>query len=472
MVLKTLLLWLFLCFSYSSYANTCLPNHEGLCDPGVIITEDTQVDITEEDKGTEIVTTTTTTVTTTETTVTNESSGNVLNLPDMAQDWGGEGPASMPTGNACYGLGADRCAQITGSGNTTSNMGVDGMGTTFIQTVDISDLQINNGGEVKYSIEVDKQDAEDRIYLHITGLNGSNQVFNGTDILSETGVASGYQSYNGSFDFGGVLNKLTIEVGGRDINLAIGPLFDDVSVNVFYNVINTIVTQHITSIEEIYYLNIFDPTEIEFIEEVFEYNDINFDDGEIDFTPIEPETDDISYETVELEIQEFEIDFEIDLPEPEIVTVQAETELELELEIEMEMELPEPEVEEISNEQPEEETTETVEETPVKTEEVEQEEVKQEETKETVKEPSAKEKAATKIVKKIDDKARYDDAAQIKTLIVMQILGDTKSFFDTQSIIQDNNINEYLDKSLEDQFGVLFQTAQNQTMEDLINGQY
>lgn len=482
MVLKTLLLWLFLCFSYSSYADTCLPNHEGLCTPGVTITEDTQVDITEEDKGTEIVTTTTTTVTTTETTVTNENSGNILdgsngyvsssNEGDMDIDWGGQGSASMPSGNSCYGLGTDKCAMITGSGNTTSTMGVDGMGTTFIQTVDISDLQINNGGEVKYSIEVDKLDAEDRIYLHITGTSGSNTIFQGTDILSETGVASGYQSYNGSFDFGGVLNKLTIEVGGRDINLAIGPLFDDVSVNVFYNVINTIVTQHITTLEEIYYLNIFDPTEIDFVEEVFEYNDISFDDGEIDFTPIEPETDEISYETVELEIQEFEIDFEIDLPEPEIVTVQAETELELELEIEMEMELPEPEVEEISNEQPEEETTETVEETPVKTEEVEQEEVKQEETKEPVKEPSAKEKAATKIVKKIDDKARYDDAAQIKTLIVMQILGDTKSFFDTQSIIQDNDINEYLDKSLEDQFGVLFQTAQNQTMEDLINGQY
>jgi len=471
-VLKTLLLWLFLCFSYSSYANTCLPNHKGLCTPGVSITKDTQVEITEEDKGTEIVTTTTTTVTTTETTVTNESSGNVLNLPDMAQDWGGEGPANMPSGNACYGLGSDTCAEITGSGNTNSEMGVEGMGTTFIQTVDISDLKIDNGGQVKYSIEVDKQDAEDRIYLHITGTNGSNTIFQGTDILSETGVASGYQSYDGSFDFGGVLNKLTIEVGGRDINLAIGPLFDDVSVNVFYNVINTIVTQHITTLEEIYYLNIFDPTEIDFVEEVFEYNDISFDDGEIDFTPIEPETDEISYETVELEIQEFEIEFEIDLPEPEIVTVQAETELELELEIEMEMELPEPEVEEISNEQPEEETTETVEETPVKTEEVEQEEVKQEETKEPVKEPSAKEKAATKIVKKIDDKAKYDDAAQIKTLIVMQILGDTKSFFETQSIIQDNNINEYLDKSLEDQFGVLFQTAQNQTMEDLINGQY
>ena len=33
----------------------------------------------------------------------------------MDIDWGGQGPASMPTGNTCYGLGSDRCAQITGS---------------------------------------------------------------------------------------------------------------------------------------------------------------------------------------------------------------------------------------------------------------------------------------------------------------------------------------------------------------------
>ena len=77
--------------------------------------------------------------------------------------------------------------------------------------------------------------------MHITGRNGSNTVFQGTDILSESGIASGYQSYSGSFDFSGVLNKITVEVGGRDINLAIGPFFDDVTVNVFYNVINTII---------------------------------------------------------------------------------------------------------------------------------------------------------------------------------------------------------------------------------------
>ena len=460
-----------------------------------------QVEITEEDLGTEIVTTTTTTTTTTTQTVTNEDSGNILDSGngyvatnkegDMDVDWGGQGPANMPSGNNCYALGSDKCAQITGSGNSTSSMGVSGMGTTFIQTVDISDLNIQKGGEVRYSIEVDKRDAQDRIYMHITGLNGSNEVFAGTDILSETGVASGYQSYNGSFDFSGVLNKVTIEVGGRDINLAIGPLFDDVTVNVFYNVISTIIEQQITTVEQIYYLNIFDPTELEFAEEVFEFNDISFDDGDIDFAPIEAPTEEVTYETVELEIQEFEIDFEIDLPQPEIASVEVQTEMELELEIEMEMELdlPEPEVEETIevaqveepvDEQPTEETTEpdseTTEESAVEPEDsAEQEEVQQEEVEEPekpVKEPSAKEKAATKIVKKIDDKARYDESNQMKTLIVMQILGNTKNFFDTQSTIQDTNVNEYLNKTLEDNYGVLFDIAQGQTMEEMINAQY
>ena len=460
-----------------------------------------QVEITEEDLGTEIVTTTTTTTTTTTQTVTNEDSGNILDSGngyvatnkegDMDVDWGGQGPANMPSGNNCYALGSDKCAQITGSGNSTSSMGVSGMGTTFIQTVDISDLNIQKGGEVRYSIEVDKRDAQDRIYMHITGLNGSNEVFAGTDILSETGVASGYQSYNGSFDFSGVLNKVTIEVGGRDINLAIGPLFDDVTVNVFYNVISTIIEQQITTVEQIYYLNIFDPTELEFAEEVFEFNDISFDDGDIDFAPIEAPTEEVTYETVELEIQEFEIDFEIDLPQPEIASVEVQTEMELELEIEMEMELdlPEPEVEETIevaqveepvDEQPTEETTEpdskTTEESAVEPEDsAEQEEVQQEEVEEPekpVKEPSAKEKAATKIVKKIDDKARYDESNQMKTLIVMQILGNTKNFFDTQSTIQDTNVSEYLNKTLEDNYGVLFDIAQGQTMEEMINAQY
>ena len=68
---------LLLLVSFYSKAD-CLPDVTGLCIPGVTITEDTQVEVTEEDKGTEVVTTTTTTVTTTTTTVTNEDSGDIL----------------------------------------------------------------------------------------------------------------------------------------------------------------------------------------------------------------------------------------------------------------------------------------------------------------------------------------------------------------------------------------------------------
>ena len=475
--------WLFLCYSYSKA--DCLPdatgkNFDGLCTPGVTITEQENVVVTEDDKGTEIVTTTTTTTMTTTTTVTNEDSGNILDSSlgyvgtqddgDMRTDWGGQGPASMPTGNTCGELGADRCAQITGSGNSTSTMGVSGMGTTFIiNNINISDLQIDKGGEVRYSIEVEKRDAQDRIYMHITGRNGSSTVFQGTDILSESGIASGYQSYSGSFDFSGVLNRITVEVGGRDINLAIGPLFDDVTVNVFYNVINTIITQQITTLEEILYLNILDPVELEFVEEVFEFNDISMNEGEIEFVPIEAPVEEITVASVELEIAEIEIN----ISEPEVEIVEVETEVELEIEMEMEEVVvveaePEEEVIEESQEEPQESEPEQPQ-TPQKEEDLEE---TVEEEKPSEPKVSKKEKAATKIVKKIDDKARYDDAAQTKTLIVMQILGNTKTFFDSQSFIQDTNVDDYLNKTIEDQYGMLFNMAQNNTLQEMIDAQY
>jgi hypothetical protein len=478
MVLRILALWLFLYCSYSR-ADVCLPNTEGLCEPGVTVVEDIQVEITEEDLGTEIVTTTTTTTTTTTQTVTNEDSGNILDGDnnyvisnkegDMDIDWGGQGPASMPSGNTCGQLGTDKCAQITGSGNSTSSMGVTGMGTTFINSVDISDLNMERGGEVRYTIEVDKRDAQDRIYMHITGRNGKTNIFQGTDILSETGVASGYQSYNGSFDFSGTISTVIIEVGGRDINLAIGPLFDDVTVNVLYNVVSTLIEQEITTLEQIYYLNIFDPTELDFVEEVFEFNDISVDDGEINFTPIEPEPEEITFASVELEIAEFELE----LPEPEVEIVEVETEVELEIEIEIEeIEVVEAEPEEETIEESQEELQEPEQETPQTVQKEEDQEEKIEEEKPSKPKLSNKEKAATKIVKKIDDKARYDESNQMKTLIVMQILGDTKAFFDAQSVIQDTNVEEYLLKTLEDKYGILFNNSQNNTMERMINGQY
>ena len=354
-----MLVWLCTLVSFSSSLRAnCPVTATGVCTPGVeetvVITETESIEY-EADGHT--VTTETTTTTTTVTT-TNEDSGDILDGSsgfvqpryegDMDQDWGGQGPASMPSGNSCYELGSDKCAQITGSGNSTSTQGVSGMGTTFIQTVDISSLDVKNGGRTNYSIKVDKRDADDRIYMHITGKNGNTNVFSGTDILSESGVSSGYQEYTGGFDFAGTITRLTIEIGGRDISLAIGPLFDDVRINVLYNVVSTIVTQQITTIEMwIAYGGSTETEVIDIVENIFEHNDVVIDTPQDDYF-FEPEFDEpdmeVSYETVEMEM-DYQMDIEMEMPVMEVdfempeITVDEVNVASVELEMEMEMEI-------------------------------------------------------------------------------------------------------------------------------------
>ena len=489
MILRSTLLVVLLCCSYSELKSECTSDALGLCTPG----------ITSENSGSEII----------DTIVTHQDSGDILDGSngyvtstkegDMDSDWGGQGPASMPSGNSCYGLGTDKCAGITGSGNTTSTMGVEGMGTTFIQTIDISDLTIDNGGNTQYTIKVDKQDSQDRIYMHITGRNGNTEVFTGTDILSESGIASGYQQYSGNFDFSGVLKTIVVEVGGRDINLSVGPVFDDVTINVFYNVVTTIINQQIQELEEFLVLD-YSQEANQVAEMIFESNEITED---FTFQPIEAPVEEFTFESVEMEMQEFEMDFQMDMDMeydmPDIVMVPTNMDMDMEMpmevtvasvemDIEMEMDFPEPQQMEVNIEATEEpvmDMPETMEEEPVmetpmdneptepepetaqedvqepemepepKPSEPEQEpepkETKQEaeeaeaeqepepsKVKEKTKpEPSAKQKAATKIVKDMGDKGRYDDSNQLKTLIVMQVLGNTKSFFETQVALQD-----------------------------------
>jgi hypothetical protein len=516
--LSNLLLVLWFCILASlcsSLRAECPITASGVCTPGVeetiVITETESIEY--EADGHTVTTETTTTTTTT--TIITEDSGDILDgdngfvLPryegDMDTDWGGQGPANMPSGNNCYALGSDKCAQITGSGNTTSTMGVSGMGTTFIQTVDISELDIENGGRTNYSIKVDKRDAQDRIVMHITGKDGNTSVFAGTDILSESGVTSGYQEYTGGFDFAGTITKLTIEISGRDINLAIGPLFDDVEINVLYNVVSTIVTQSITSVEMwVAYGGSTETDVIDIVENIFDHNDIVLPESPTDDVYFEPEFDEpdmeVSYETVELELEmpSFEMELpemELEMPEVEVVAVEVEMEMEMELELEMTAPEPEmteeievasepdtmepeiesePEMEESINEpepepesQPEaeaepesmdesteedstepeanaeeeSESEESVQETEAdeeQPEDMEEPEDKSEAEEKPVKKPeSKKEKAAKKIVKKMGDKGRYDSTNQLKTLIVMQVLGDSKTFFDSQKQLVD-----------------------------------
>ena len=532
-------LWLCTLVSWpSSLRAECPVTATGVCTPGVeetiVITETESIEY-EADGHT--VTTTTTTDTTT-VTVTNEDSGDILDGDnnfvssnkegDMDIDWGGQGPANMPSGGNCYALGTDKCAQITGSGNSTSSMGVSGMGTTFINTVDISSLDIENGGRTNYTIKVDKRDAQDRVYMHITGRNGKTDVFSGTDILSESGVASGFQEYSGGFDFSGTITTLIIEVGGRDINLAIGPLFDDVTVNVLYNVVNTIVQQSITTVEMwVAYGGSTETEVIDIVENIFEHNDIiEAPDGDMYFEPEFDEPDmEVSYETVEIEMEmefDFDVDFEMDMPdlempdiEMDVEVVAVEIEMEMELELELDMEMPEPEMEmaELDMPEPEMEMPEPEMEAEVETtaepepemeepvnepetepeaeaepesvdesteedsteadasaeeesepeesvseaeadeeqpEDMEEPEDKGEAEEKPVKKPeSKKEKAAKKIVKKMGDKGRYDSQNQLKTLIVMQVLGNTKTFFESQQQLNDR-AGFFTDESLPD----------------------
>ena len=524
------------------------------------------VEETSQNDGQGVLTTTVTTTTTTIDTVINTDSGDILasgsgyvssgKEGDMDTDWGGQGPASMSTGSTCGDLGVDKCAQITGSGNSTSTMGVSGMGTTFIQTVNISDMNIEAGGEVNYTIKVDKQDSADSIYMHITGKDGSTVKFAGTDVLSAAGVNTGYAAYAGGFDFADSLTTLIIEVGGRDdITLAIGPVFDDVTINVIYNVVSQIVQQTITTVEQYVYLNS-DATqeELDIVEDIFDNNDmVEQPDGGFELEPIDDGgMDDVSYETVELEL-DFEIDFEMDFEMPEIefempeismeapvTTVEVEMEMEMDMmpppdvpepnnnvEPEIEVETPveeievvavEPETEPVEATSEPESVEEPVEEQPEPKEEVKEEpkeEVKEEpkeetkeetkeepkeEKKEEVKEEPKKEikvapkkqakpktkqqkkedkqKAGTKIVKKMGDKGRYDTTNQLKTLIVMNVIADTKSFFSAQklqkdipgffssatvpdAVLSDNNIAAYL-----------LMVGSSQKMNNLVNSQY
>jgi hypothetical protein len=518
----------------------CATDVVGLCTP---ITETIITEIVTEEsysEGDGITTITTTNTTETTNSVVNTDSGDILDGEngfvtstkegDMDSDWGGQGPASMSTGSTCGQLGADKCAQITGSGNNTSAMGVSGMGTTFIQTIDISDLDISNGGKTTYTIKVDKQDAADSIYMHITGKDGSSVKFAGTDVLSAAGVNTGYASYSGAFDFGGSLTSLIVEIGGRDINISIGPVFDDVSINTIWNVISQVIINSITTVEQWVSLGYGGDKELELIEDLIDNNDFEeTDEGFIEITPNEDNENYSDMDTVEAEIdtmvgfdeiQEFEVEIPtFEMPEmPNVDVGSIETNIEAEIESQMDIDsspppapvAPEPEVVPVIEKAEEGEMVEVEPETKVETKvktkvepdskgETETEVETEVETKEEIvvakKEPEkevvvkkktesekkvAKQKAASKIVKKMKSKSSYyDDSSQQKTLIIMQVVsGNARDFFLNQNQLQDiqgffSNLPSIPDGNLgASPNAFAFFGSGSQTMNEMIELQY
>ena len=513
LVRVSLVLGVFLAFlhvlGYPSYSNAqeadgtnCASGVVGLCTPGTFESSTETVTETTETSGTGTTTTITTTTDTTTTTVTNPETGDLLTDAkvnemgrnqkfggDMTSDWGGQGSASIRDGTTCGDLGTDKCAEITGSSSFTSTLGQQGVGSTYIQTINMThasiDPDIERGGQVPWSIRVEKRDASDSIHFRIQKSDGTTSTLLGTETLSAAGSdAITNTLFQGNFSFSGAITSLAIEVSGRDINLAIGPLFDDVTVNVIYNVVNTIVTQTITTIEEFVALGTFDQETIDVATDIFENNNVVETNTGLSIEPIAEETTETSYEAVTAEINTEMVapelqapTIEVSVPEPQTVEVQVEAQtVETEIQTEMNNDITDevaPSGGVASNEDsPQEgggsvsdaegpapeksEPTETAEaeseeepksgpssvekkEPEAKTEQpkkVAEKKTEKPKTK-TEKKQEAKQKAASKIVKKMGDKGRYDDSNQVKTLVVMQVLGNTKTFFDNQVQLPD-----------------------------------
>ena len=179
------------------------------------------------------------TVTETTTTIENKTTGDILHADqglvgntkegDMDYDWGGLGPASMHSTCPSSEIGSGKCAEITGS-----NL------TTFDQYVNIGDFHITDGGALDWELSMHFYDTQDSAYFQTKGYSDNVLQWDTGEInLQNNNNAT---TYTGSYDFDNSLDRVFVRIGGVDnTNLARGPLFDDVSYIINYNVITTAV---------------------------------------------------------------------------------------------------------------------------------------------------------------------------------------------------------------------------------------
>ena len=239
-----------------------------------------------------------------------------------------------------------------------------------------------------------------------------------------------------------------------------GPGFSDMFFNITYNqiseIINTITSYveytTIKKTEEYSYSSEYVPPPPEPV-----YNDVVIDidtSFEMEFENFEGdivsfEIDLVETETGEIEVQmtTFEEDVEVEV---EIIELDMEEMIE-DLDVEVEI----AEVESDSEDAPE-PTVETE-------EEGEQEVVQQSETKEQV---------AQKIMTKVAEMGDQIALSNIK-LAVMAQLANTQEFENyALKTLTDTDINDYLSVTIEDQYGMLFDMAQENTIQEMINAQY
>lgn len=374
--------------------------------------------------------------------------------------------------------GATR-AMVSGNGCTSTAFctgGKQGPGGTFTSTFDLEDQMtiedINRGFTLDYDVDVKSHQSN----VNLASCVGGNVMQNSDcrDIFKLTvslfdGTAQTYQfEHEVELDFSGIQNyayQQTIpqnefsamtgefELYGIDAGYAnkfYGPQFSNPSLTTTFDVVTYIEAEIIDILNDTDVLETNIPADTEVTEMEIE---VETSDGE-------------QVTTLELEVNtEMNMEIELELPATDMSTPEVEVEVaEVSTEIETEMQNepttdpeptestesetdtasePEPEPEQATEAESGEQEAEPETESEVRTTEGNTEEETESESSDVkpkakvTKKTSAKQKAARKIVKRMGDKGKYDSNNQLKTLIVMQVLGNSKSFFSSQKMLQD-----------------------------------
>ena len=332
-----------------------------------------------------------------------------------------------------------------GRGCTSGNFctaGTQGPGGTYTSTFDLEDNmtidQINRGFDMNYGVDVESHqsnsvlstcangnvmqnsDCRDIFNLTVSLLDADNVVhkFEHEVELDFTGTRPfAFSQVIPENDFTGLRGEF--ELFGIDAGFPssfFGPRFDSPFLTTTFDLVTILETE---------VLNIID------LQQEVEVVDIQ--EIEVELEPVEPQEEiEIATEIVVEEIETVELEIEVQQSaEPEA----AQEEIEVTAEVEEEIQEAEVAEEDVAEPEPTEQEPAT--ETASADEPEEQQEEQADPAEKKTVAQKVKEKVAKKIMSKMNDKSKYDSTNQIRTLAVMGVLGNSRSFFGTQATLQD-----------------------------------
>ena len=306
--------------------------------------------------------------------------------------------------------------------------GKHGPGGTYSTTFDLEDAmtidQINRGFDLNYGMDVDSHssnttvptcggntmaafDCKD-IFKLMVSLFDENSALQYKFEHEVELTFSGVQTYSYSQTvpentYAGLTGEF--EMFGIDAGFPAGfygPQFFNPALTATYDLVTFIETEIIDVIQQSDILN-----------------DSFIQTAEVDLAPPPPPPDQSDFEPPAQEQQQQQ---------------EAQTEVEQEIEAEVAEPEPEPENEPDSEATPSPESSSSSEEAQP---EPEAEAEPESNSPKVVVKKTVKEKIAKRIMKRMGDKGRYDASNQLKTLVVMQVLGNSKTFFETTAKLKD-----------------------------------